>query len=137
MKYPLTFATFVVVFAYVGTAFAGEGKVTAKADGEDLVASTMLTANGAPYVLLTFHRVHADKKEVVLGYILIQNPKQYVKSEQKVPIQWRLPGQGELAAKNYTYRLDGFHQGMSDKELTALNRNLQLLLGAKEKIEKK
>jgi hypothetical protein len=115
-----------------------EPELSFRQDGDDLVATATVRANGADHVLLTSH----DKrgKDVVLRYTLIQNRDRLVRGEgdasrhlKEVKAEWRLKGQKKEGA---TFKVDGTYLMLTTAELEQLAREVGKLTGKRGEVMK-
>ena len=105
---------------------SAEPKITFKTDGNDLIASIQVIANGSPHALSTSYDV-GPNNVVTLRYCLVQNSDILVRCLKNVTIEWRLKMFAVLPSPLLTYRVDGHCLAFSTSELKALIPQLQKL----------
>jgi hypothetical protein len=103
---------------------AAEPKITFKNDGNDVIASIQVMANGSPHALSTSYDVGTNNA-VTLRYCLIQNSDIAVRCLKTVTIEWRLKNFAVLPSPLLTYHVDGHSLTLNTKELKALIPQLQ------------
>jgi hypothetical protein len=113
---------------------ANEPKITFRTDGNDVIASIQVTANGSPHALSTTYEVGPNNM-VALRYCLIQNSDRLVRCLKRVTIEWRLKNFAVLPTPLLNYRVEGHTLVMNSQELKALIPQVQVLLGDKIGLE--
>ncbi|HLW64362.1 MAG TPA: hypothetical protein VKS79_03515 [Gemmataceae bacterium] len=103
---------------------AAQPKISFRNDGNDVIASIQVTANGSPHALSTSYDV-GPNNVVTLRYCLIQNSDILVRCIKTVTIEWRLKNFAVLPSPQLSYRVDGHSLALSTKELKALIPQLQ------------
>jgi hypothetical protein len=109
---------------------AAQPKITFRNDGNDVIASIQIMANGSPHALWTAYDI-GPNNVVTLRYCLIQNSDRLVRCIKTVTIEWRLKNFAVLPAPLLTYRVDGFSWAPKSQELKDLIPQLQLLIADK------
>jgi hypothetical protein len=102
-------------------------RLTFEVDGQDLLVSTTITANGSPHALATSFQKNLDGKSYVLAYHLIQNSDVLVRCQKNVNVVWRLPGQAKSAQDLTQFRVQGTTTLLTTVELANLLPQLQQL----------
>jgi hypothetical protein len=104
-----------------------------KQDGDDLVVTTSVRANGSDHVLLTGH--YKRGKDVVLRYTLIQNRDRLVRveaetrSQKMVGIEWRLKGQKK---DDTGFKVEAHYLMLTTAELEQLGKEVGRLTRKRE-----
>jgi hypothetical protein len=114
---------------------AAQPKISFRNDGNDVIASVQVTANGSPHALWTAYDISTNNV-VTLRYCLIQNSDQLVRCLKSVTIEWRLKNFAVLPSPLLTYRVEGSSLAPKSQELKDLIPQLQLLIADKVKQEK-
>jgi hypothetical protein len=103
---------------------AKEPKIAFKNDGNDVIASIQIMANGSPHALTTSYDV-GPNNVVTLRYCLIQNSDILVRCLKTVTVEWRLKNFAVLPTPLLTYHVDGHSLELSTKQIKALIPQLQ------------
>ena len=108
---------------------APEPELSFHQDGDVLVVTASVRANGSAHVLLTGHDRRG--KDVVLRYTLIQNRDRLVReggdrSQKQVKVEWRLKGQKKDDAG---FKVEGTYLMLTTAELDRLAKEIGTLTG--------
>jgi hypothetical protein len=103
-------------------------EIVFRTDGNDVVASIKVVANGSPHALMTSYQT--TDNVVTLRYCLMQNSDRLVRSVETVTIEWRLKDFAILPSPMWTYRVEAFSMAASSQELKCLIPQLQSLIAA-------
>jgi len=105
--------------------------ITFKTDGNDVLASIQVTANGSPHALSTSYHVSADNV-VTLHYTLVQNADRLVRCTKNVTIEWRLKDFAVLPTPLLNYHVESTYLALSASEVKTLTTQLQFLFDEPE-----
>lgn len=108
---------------------APEPELSFQQDGDVLVVTASVRANGSNHVLLTGHDRRG--KDVALRYTLIQNRDRLVReggdrSQKQVKVEWRLKGQKK---DDTGFKVEGTYLMLTAAELDQLAKEIGTLTG--------
>ena len=124
-------STALILLTLATVAFAGVGiwpwmspapELQFRANGEELTAVLPLVINNSPAIVETSFKVDQEKKEVSLGFVVIQNADLYRRSARQVSVEWHL---GKIKREDYTFQIKGSEVSLTTEKLqTLLPKNM-------------